>query len=89
VNNVIFENGEGENICFAKYPALCKRGLSLVCVTAILSHSILFLPCPGSLDFLPVSWISTSASALYSVYVWIVSLCMNVASSDFDCELPL
>jgi len=28
VNEVIFENGEGENIHFAKYPALCKRGLS-------------------------------------------------------------
>jgi len=28
VHNVIFENREREkNICFAKYPALCKRGL--------------------------------------------------------------
>jgi len=27
VNNVIFENREGENIRFAKYTALCKRGL--------------------------------------------------------------
>jgi len=25
--NVIFENGEGENIRFAKYPTLYKRGL--------------------------------------------------------------
>jgi len=30
VNNVIFENGEGENIRLAKYPALCKRGLCIL-----------------------------------------------------------
>jgi len=30
VNDVIFENGEGENICFAKYPALCKRGFEVL-----------------------------------------------------------
>jgi len=28
VHDVIIENGEGGNICFSKYPALCKRGLS-------------------------------------------------------------
>jgi len=26
-SNVDFENVDGENICFAKYPALSKRGL--------------------------------------------------------------
>jgi len=40
---LFFENGEGKNIRFAKYPALCKRGLKhnphcnkTVCV----SHSL-------------------------------------------------